>query len=135
MKEIDDRHTPDEAAAVPLSRDDIRAALIGSTPPVEKRTITIFGIVLELHQPLFGAIMSAREIDDPAKRAAYMIIEYAFVPGTNQKVFEPTDVEFILRWPFGDDLLTLQNAIADLAGVDIGAAEEEIKKDPLEEPS
>ena len=121
--------------ASPLTRDAIRAALIGNTPKILKKTITIFDIGLELHQPTFGAIINAREIEDPAHRAASLIIEYSFVPGTDERVFEDTDLEFILRWPFGEDLITIQNAIAELTGVDIAAAEEEIRKNPLDEPS
>ena len=128
----------DKAAAVvenkvPLTRDEIRAVLLGKTPLAKTKLITIYGVEVELRQPTLASIMTTREIEKPEVRATEMIIKYAYVPGTDDHVFENTDREAILKWPFGEDLLTLQQAITDLTGLDIDAAKEDLEENPLAE--
>ncbi len=120
-------------AVATLTRDEIRAALLGKTPDAKSVLITVFGVALELKQPSLGSIMDTRENDDAKARAADMIVKYAYVPGTNDLVFEDTDREMILRWPFGEDLLALQQAITDLTGLDIDSAMEDLRENPLAE--
>lgn len=116
-----------------LTRDQIRAALLGKTPLAKSKLINVFGIDLELRQPSLGSIMDTRENDDAKARAADMIVKYAYVPGTDELVFEATDRDLILRWPFGEDLLALQTAITELTGLDIDAAVEDLRENPLAE--
>ena len=124
--------TPTQEKKAPApTRDEIRAKLLGKTPLAETKMISLYGMDIELRQPTLEAILKSRDIDDNVARAVDMIIEYAFVPGTDDHVFETADREMILRWPFGKDLQTLNEAIADLTGVDIAAAMEDMKRDPL----
>ena len=122
----------DTPAVKQLTRDELRKALLGTAPKPESKVITMFGVELELRQPNLGAIMKAREETDQATRAIDMIIEYAFVPGTDEHVFEMTDRDVIKNWPFGKDLTKLNAAIAELTGVDVEAAVEGLRDDPLE---
>jgi hypothetical protein len=114
------------------TRDEIRAKLLGKTPLAKSKMITLFGMELELKQPTLEAILKTRDTEDNTARAVDMIIEYAFVPGTDEHVFESADREMMLRWPFGKDLTDLNEAIAELTGVDITAVVEDMKRDPLE---
>lgn len=109
--------------------------LVGNIPPGECRPITLFGEDLELRNPTFKSIMNARDTENSAERGATMIINYCYVPGTNDLAFEAADLEMILRWPFTPDLMNLNNAIAEMTGINIGEAEEDLKKDPLDEQS
>ena len=79
--------------------------------------------------------MEAREEESEVKRAVDMIIKYAYVPDTNEPVFESTDADLILKWPFGVDLMKLQMAIVKLTGIDIADAEAQLEKSPLREQS
>ena len=124
---------PGDLVTTPLTRDEIRAVLLGKTPLAKTVPIKIFGIDIELIQPTLASIMETREEDDAKTRAADMIIKYAYVPGTDQLIFEDTDREMILRWPFGEDLLALQQAITELTGIDIDAAVEDLRHNPLAE--
>ena len=54
----------DEVTTVSLTRDEIRAALLGKTPDAKSVLITVFGVELELKQPSLGSIMETRENDD-----------------------------------------------------------------------
>lgn len=115
-----------------LTRDELRKALLGTAPKPESKVIKMFGVDLELRQPSLGAIMKSRDETDQVTRAIDMIIEYAYVPGTDDHVFEFTDRDVIKNWPFGKDLTRLNAAIAELTGVDIEAAVEGLRDDPLE---
>ncbi len=121
-----------EVGVVPqLTRDELRLALLGNAPKPESKVITMFGVEIELKQPSLGAILRARDEGDETTRAIDMIIEYAFVPGTNDHVFEDVDRDTIKNWPFGADLTLLNTTIAELTGVDIDAAAEDLRQDPL----
>lgn len=116
------------------SRDQLRSQLLKSHKP-ESRLITLYGVEVELRQPTLRDVMQARDTEDPAERAADMIIRYAYVPGTNEPVFEPADKATIMQWPFGNDFVKLQKALTDLTGVDMDETEKELRLDPLESES
>lgn len=120
---------------IPLTRDEIRSILLGKTPKAKSVEIEVYGVKLSLKQPRFGDIMTAREEQNPAKRAVELITQYAYVPGTEDRVFEDSDMEMILRWPFGEDLVRLQNAIAELTGLNIEEEEANLRKSPLDASS
>lgn len=116
---------------VPLTRDQLRAALIGKKHAGRTEIVTLFGCEVELRQPTLKTILEAREEDDEKKRTTDVFINYAYVPGTDERIFEDTDRQRILEWPFSDDLIEVQMTIARLTGVDLATAEAEIKGDPL----
>ncbi|KKN66738.1 hypothetical protein LCGC14_0468490 [marine sediment metagenome] len=118
-----------------LTRDDLRGRLLGTKAKPKIEMVTLFGEDVELRQPSFGSMLDAREIADTKTRTIEMIVQYAFVPGTNERIFEDTDRDVILGWPFGEDVLEIQNAIARLSGIDIEALEERLLRDPLSEQS
>lgn len=118
-----------------MNRDEIRKALVGTKHKGNSELISLFGVEIELRQPTLGAIIEARSDDDEKTRTTDIFINYAFVPGTDEKVFEDTDRAQILNWPFSDDILKVQLAIAKLTGVDVSEAVEEINADPLEDSS
>ncbi len=125
-------HTDALLSDAPLTRDELRKALLGTAPKAESKIIKMFGVDLEIRQPSLGSIMAAREENDQAIRAVDMIIEYAYVPGTDDHVFEMTDRDVIKNWPFGKDLTRLNAAIAELTGVDVDAVVEGLRDDPLD---
>lgn len=117
-------------------RDELRAHLFDkANTRAKSEVLTLFGVEVELRQPSIGAIMDAQEIKDPARQAANMIIKFAYVPGTDEKVFEEGDVDSIIQWPFGEDLKHLQDAIGRLTSLDVEAAQEDLEKDPLDKAS
>jgi len=120
---------------VPLTRDQIRAALIGKKHEGNSEIVTLFGVEIEFRQPTLGAILDAREDADEKTRTTDVFIKYAYVPGTQELVFEDTDRQTILEWPFNDDLIEVQKVVAKLTGIDLSdilAAEEELAENPLE---
>ena len=122
------------ASPIKVTRSELRDRLLGHAPKPRRTPITLFGQEIELQQPTLRAILEAQNIDDMKLRSTGMIIEYAYVPGTNERIFEPADREMILNWPFNNELVELQMAIAELTGIsaeDVQNQEAELKTDPL----
>ncbi len=117
-----------------LTRDQIRTALFAHQK-ADTRVVSLFGTQIELRQPTLGAILDARETEDERTRTADVFIRYAYVPGTNEKVFQDEDRDQILNWPFTEDLIRVQEVIAELTGVDLRAALKELADDPLDAAS
>lgn len=129
-----DTERKDAATQAPpkSARDELRSKLLSSHKP-KTELLTLFGVAVEFRQPTLDAILAARDNEDVKTRTVDMIIQYAYVPETNERVFEPADRDQILSWPFGEDMIKVQQAITILTGVDVGKAEKELKSDPLEE--
>jgi hypothetical protein len=126
-----------------MTRQQIRDHILGSGAAKPKsELIDLFGMQVEIRQPSLKAMMEAREIEDNNQRIATMIVYYTYVPGTDDRVFEDSDIPEILSWPFGADLTRLNAAITKLTGIDVSVKQEgvdvtaavaELRKDPLED--
>lgn len=125
----------ENATKIPMTRDQLRAELIGKKHKPERQTVVLFGQEVELQQPTLASILEARENADEKTRVADVFIKYAYVPGSEERVFEEGDRDVILNWPFGEELIEVQRVIAKLTGVDIADAEEGLIGDPLGESS
>ncbi len=91
----------------------------------ESQEVEFFGGTVELRQPSLEEILTLRDDarDNPAAASAQMIIDYCFVPGTNEKVFDETDRDLIMKMPFGPDLSRMNKAIEALTDIDVSSAE------------
>lgn len=104
------------------TRSALRDAIFSSdrTKP-QVRTVTFFGEELEIRQPDLRTILSISSSSAENRQMAIvdMIIAYAFVPGTNERVFEEPDKDSLLGLPFGNDYSELQKAISELTNVNV----------------
>lgn len=98
-----------------LTRDAIRSAVFNQS--AKKEVVTFAGIEIELRQPPIGAILM-QNTDDRKSLMVKMLIDYCYVPDTEERVFEDTDKEMIMAMPFNKDWTTLQNAISRLTDID-----------------
>ena len=98
------------------SRGDVRAAIF-ARKELRKQKIVFFGEEIELRQPQLGDIISARENDDRQAAVIETLIKYAFIPGTEEKVFEEGDADSFKTMPFGADFLRVNNALEELTEV------------------
>lgn len=112
-------------------RNDLRKQLIGTKHVPERTVVKLFGTEIELQQPTLASMLEARQEDSERVRTADMFIRYAFVPGTDERVFEDGDRDTILNWPYTKEILAIQTTIMKLTGIDIADAEEILKGDPL----
>ena len=126
---------PVDPTVITFTRAQLRDGLLGNVPKAKTRIIQLFDMPIELHQPTLRSILDNQAIEDTKQRGTKMIIEYSYVPGTNERIFDDADREMIHNWPFTGELVDLQMAIADLTGVDTADAEELLIADPLDVPS
>lgn len=99
-------------------RDAIRTAFLNQQSQV--RTLDVFGVKVELRQPSLSEVLDMKTPEgvDVKKYAAVKILcDYCYVPGTNQKVFEDTDVDGLLAMPFTGEWIRIQNEIDALTNI------------------
>lgn len=96
-------------------RDRIRSQIFGAKPQVEKTSI--FGASVDLREPPMSVVLDFQASDDRKAAVAMMLINYVYVPGTDEPVFDEADVEGIMALPFGKDISALQTKILALLGV------------------
>lgn len=96
-----------------MSRDSIRAKLLGSARKI--KIVQVNDVEIEVRQPCVGDMMSLTA-DEGGKRDMMIrsIVENCYVPGTNEKVFDDTDMDGLRSMPFGDAWLTLTKTLDEL---------------------
>ena len=121
----------EEKEVLPVSnRDTIRNAIL--TGRVAKTLlVTAFGIELEMRQPSLGDILDLQDMESTKERVIQSLINYCYVPGTKEKVFDVADNDILAALPFDDNFTAIQEAIADLTGVDVDNAKGNSEDDPV----
>jgi hypothetical protein len=110
----------DENETVPVvkpSRDALRAAILGKEHKPAFKIVRFFGADIEVRQPQLGTILDAQDNPDRQAGILGLIIERCFVPGTDDRVFEPEDLDTLRGKPFGKDFTDINDAIEELSGV------------------
>lgn len=100
---------------VPLTRDDIRSKIFGNQE-FKREHVTFFGQKLELRQTTLKAILDVKE-DGIQAAVIRTLVNQAYIPGTDTKVFEDGDAEALLNMPFGPDFAEVSNALEKLTNV------------------
>lgn len=116
------------------TRDDLRAQLLGKAHKPESRIITLWDTEIELRQASLKDIVNANASESAEVNAVNMVVRYAYVPGTNERIFEDADRDVILGWPFGKDMQRLQEVVAELSGITeekLEEIKEELQDNPL----
>lgn len=108
------------------TRDEIRAKIF-STRPKTLLVENFFGTTIELRQPTLEVALTQRE-ESEADRVYLMLTEYAYVPGTEEKVFSFEDVDNIKQLPFGGDFTNLVDKVNELLGIKVEEVEKAIKE-------
>ncbi len=116
---------------IPASRDNIRSKIFsGANKHRKSKVIDFMGEDVEVRQP------TVKQVQDLAKEARkedsdavlLSIMEYCYVPGTDEKVFDAADKDELLGLPVGDWLNNLNKAIEEMTGVDVSMAEKNLDK-------
>ncbi len=105
----------DTAARSP-NRAELRATILKSRKP-NSRVVTFFEGQIELRQPVLGDIITAQESEDRESAIIDVLVKYAYVPGTEEKVFEDADSDMLKTLPFGKDFLAVSKAFEELSEV------------------
>ena len=106
----------ESAQVVKPTRNDLRARIFAGKK-LKTKVIEFFGSEIELRQSNFGGILDAQAREDRQSAILEALIAQAFVPGTEEKVFEEADVETLKELPFGADFLRVSSALEELTEV------------------
>lgn len=87
--------------------------------------VTFFGEQIEIRQPSLGRMLSSADDmgEDASQRGTFVLLNYAFMPGTEIPVFDASDSEQILSLPYGEDFSNLMAAFQRVTGISVDAAE------------
>ena len=111
-------------AVIPEERRKTMRGKIFASRTVKSVMVTFFDEEIEIKQPSVRLLMSMTNEDDKTAAMANMLINYAYIPGTNIKVFDAEDMDALLAMPFNEDWMSINKAIASMTGV-----EEEVKEE------
>jgi len=114
------------AELLPPSRDSIRAGVFASRQ-VKKKVVKFFGCTIEIRQPQLADILQARQ-EGEKDGVIGILIDHAYVPGTDQKLFEDTDKAALLQLPFGQDFVDVSSALEELTNVNFPKSAETSSK-------
>ena len=103
-------------------RDEIRAKMFASHD-FKREKIVVFGAEVEIVQPSLGQILKAQENPDRSDAIIDLMIEYCYVPGTKEKIFNEADKDGIKGFPAGEDIVKISTAIANMTSIDVQEAE------------
>lgn len=98
------------------TRDDIRSKIF-ATRELKKIEVEFFGTKIEMRQMQLSDILVAQNNEDRESGVIDMLIKYAYVPGTDEKVFEDADAAAFKQLPFGADFQRLSKAMEELTEV------------------
>lgn len=106
------------------ARSSLRSNIFNSKNKQQAvREIEMFGEVVEVRQPTLGQIARMGKEDSKIPAIIRMMVEYVYVPGTNERVFDAADAEQLATMPSGKWLTDMNKAIMEMTGVDVKEAE------------
>lgn len=108
------------------TKAELRAAIFDKKNKQQAtKIITLFGEEVEIRQPTLAQItkLGKASVNDKIPPLIRIMIEYLYVPGTEDHVFEPADAESLASMPTGKWLNDLNSAIEELTGVNVKEAE------------
>lgn len=108
----------DNKEAVPYvpTRAELRSKLL-STKQLKKEEVEFFGTKIELRQSTFGDLLKAQSQEDRQSVIIEALLNQAYVPGTDERIFEVGDIETLKTLPFGADFLRVNAALERLTEV------------------
>ncbi len=106
-------------------RDQIRAAAFNQSKA--SKIVMYAGQEIEVRQPEVGVAFAKNTAGDERSgktMVVQMLIDYCYVPGTDEKVFDDADMDALLALPFNGDWLRLNQAINELTDLDAAVAKQ-----------
>lgn len=115
-----------------LTRNELRSKVLATQKPKSK-IVKFFGEDIELRQPLLSDIFKAQENPDRQVSVIQTLIQYAYVPGTDERLFEEADEAVLMSQPFGSDFVAISETLAELTTVNF--LDKKPPSSDLKEPS
>ena len=105
-----------------MNRDELRSQIF-SGKKRKTKVVNLFGGDVEIRQPTLRDIIKTQNMEDRSEGIIYLLISYCYVPGSDEKVFEPKDAEELLNLPFDESFSSASVALTEMIGVNIEDAE------------
>ena len=99
-------------------------ATIFSANAMAKKSIVLpfYGAQIELRQPAIGELEGLSD-GDTSIPIVNILVRHAYVPGTDEKMFDFADTEQLKLLPFNDEMKAVSEAIGQLTNVQVSVAE------------
>lgn len=111
-----------------LNRADARAKIFNALDELEKRIVVFRGVELEVRQPSVGDMIELSSKETEGQRRSFileLLLKYVYVPGTDEFIFEETDIDSIKKLPWNKDLTGLVEVFGELSQVDFQGSKAE----------
>ncbi len=102
-------------------RDRLRERLF-SSKTFKSKVISLFGQKVEVRQPSVEQILAFQGKEDTKEIMIQIMVEYLYVPNSDIRVFDKSDMASIMGWPMGDWFTVLNDAVSELTNIDVGEA-------------
>jgi len=105
-------------------KDKIRSAIFSSNN-FERREVSMFGNIIEIRQPSVAQLQTLLDTSSESKKNASILslIEFSYVPGTDDKVFDIADYDGLLNLPMGAWFTEFNTAWSELSDLNMEEAE------------
>lgn len=103
------------------SKDAIRASILATVEP-KKEIVSFRGVEIELRQPNLEDFMN-RDEAKPNTFVAFLISN-AYIPNTDDKVFDDADYDVLVKMPMTKDVVGLVEKVNTLMDIKV---EEKVK--------
>lgn len=93
---------------------------------LKSKLVDFFGEQIEIRQASLARVLRLGEDEDDgdAKTTAlFVLLNYAYVPGTELPLFDLSDIEQLKTMPYGEDFTRCIEAWMEISGVKVEAAE------------
>ncbi len=104
------------------TKEEFRKSLFAGKK-LKRKKIKIRGVPVEIQQPTIRQILRQRDSENTEDQLVDMLVEYCFIPGTDQKAFESTDKGDILEWPVEAWFTDFNDAVSKLTEINVESAE------------
>lgn len=111
---------------MPMDARTLKSRIFAAKNKIFKsEMVSFFGEQIEIRQPTLAKMLNRTEedLEDPQRRGVFVLLNYAYVPGTEIPVFEYADVEALVGMPYGDDFGRVMEAFQRVTGIDVKGAE------------
>lgn len=111
------------------NRDEIRRRIFSGNHKPRSELVEFFGAHIEIRQLRVEDMILMSDVNNegPVSEKNAIIrtlLHMAFEPGTDNKVFEPADVDTLLNLPYGADFTRVAKAVETLTNVNLTEGKE-----------
>lgn len=118
--------TEESTAVTIMNRDELRKRIFGARAKTMLVENFLGGTTIEIRQPSLNVALNMRQGSEK-DRVLEMLTNFAFVPGSNEQLFDREDIDAMRELPFGDEFQRLMEAVNSLLGVKPEEVEQAIK--------